>query len=172
VRKAKTKLSLEDLQNKLYQRALRFLSFRARSKKEISDYLQKIINKKGKKTEHTQILVDKVIKKLKSLNLINDQEFALWWIEQRQNLNPKGKKALRLELRQKGVDQKTIEQSLASIDPLKLEESARQIIAKKVKLYPHLSSLKFKKKLLSLLLRRGFDYQLSRKVIDEKVKKR
>jgi regulatory protein len=157
---------------KLYNRSLRFLSFRARSEKEVADYLQKIARRKEKNSPAQISLVTTILKKLKKLNLINDSEFTQWWIEQRLNLNPKGKRALRMELRQKGVAQEIIDQQLQLISLEIFQKAAQKIIDKKMRLYSCLPQLKLKKKLFAFLLSRGFDYQLAQKVIDENLKKR
>lgn len=157
------------IEEKLYNRSLRFLSFRARSEKEVTDYLAKITKKKSK--NYSTVIIPQIIKKLKQLNLINDVDFSRWWIDQRQNLNPKGKKVLALELKHKGVSQEIIDRRISQISPISQIDSARKILAKKNKLYGHLPRLQLKKKLFSFLLRRGFDYQLSCQVIDEALKK-
>ncbi len=157
---------------KLYNRSLRFLSFRARSEKEIGDYLQKITRQKDKTSPAFISLVTTIVKKLKKLNLVNDLEFTQWWIEQRLSLNPKGKRALSMELRQKGVAQKIIDQQLILIGAANFKKAAQKIINKKMKLYTHLPELRLKKKLFGFLLSRGFDYQLAKEVIDEKMETR
>jgi len=50
------------------------------------------------------------------LDMLNDQKFAAWWVEQRSSHRPKGNLALKSELIQKGVDQSNIDSVLLSID--------------------------------------------------------
>lgn len=170
--KPKINLDITKIKEKLYNRALRFLSFRARSQKEVADYLQKKLQYSKKLTPQLSSRIQKeIITKLKKINLVNDVEFTAWWIEQRMTLNPKGNRALSLELRQKGIDQKIIDQQIKLISSVSLKKAAQKIIEKKIKFYPYLSGLKLKKKLFSFLLRRGFDYQLAQEVIDENLEK-
>jgi regulatory protein len=93
---------------KLLDRTLRLISRRPRSEKEIRDYLKK------KKTSSK--ITEAVVKKLKQLRQINDQEFASWWVEQRTTFRPRGKFGLMMELRQKGIKQETIEKATGKID--------------------------------------------------------
>ena len=75
--------------------ALKFLSYRPRSRKEITDFLRK-------KTSDTT-LIDQTISKLENLKLINDEEFAKWLIESRSRSRPRGFRLLKQELSQKGI---------------------------------------------------------------------
>lgn len=167
------KLLFSSQLEKLYNRTLNFLSYRPRSEKEIKDYLRKKLNKLQMNTSELSIKIqDEIIKKIKKQKLINDKQFAFWWIEQRLSFRPRGKYLLKAELRQKGIDEKIINKALLTIDDKQLTVLARKIIDKKMKLYKNLPKLKLKQKLFSHLARRGFDFNVIKKVIDEKVEKR
>ncbi len=142
---------------KYYQKALRFLSFRPRSEKEIFKYLNKKL-----KDRHQ---VAQIITRLKNENLINDEEFVDWWLEQRFSFNPKSKKVLRLELLQKGIAKNLIEEKLASISQHQIQTAIQTLIAKKAKLYPP-------QKLINYLTARGFEYDLVKNLVDELAQKR
>lgn len=142
---------MEGLAEKSYQQALHFLSYRPRSEREIRDFLLR------KKT--SEDLIAQVVGKLKQENLINDTEFVTWWLEQRADFNPRGKLALKQELLQKGIDKELIETELAKIKQEEYKNLARKVLSKK--------SNPDKQKLLALLIRRGFNYQTAREVIDE-----
>lgn len=156
------KLKDQNTETKFYDRTLRFLSYRPRSEKEIKDYLQR------KKCQPKTIT--RIIKKLKKLDLINDQSFARWWIEQRIQLRPKGKQALRFELWQKGVEKEIVEACLFSDK----EESslAKKVAQKKKKSYHHLKPLEFRQKMTAFLARRGFSWRIIKKTLEEILKKR
>ncbi|MCL5676039.1 MAG: RecX family transcriptional regulator [Patescibacteria group bacterium] len=49
------------------------------------------------------------------MGLIDDEKFCLWWIEQRQNFRPGGKRLLKLELLKKGVRHELVNQVLDSL---------------------------------------------------------
>ncbi|GAI78056.1 unnamed protein product, partial [marine sediment metagenome] len=113
-----------------------------------------------------------ILKKLKKLKLFDDYKFALWWIDQRLSFSPKGKRLLRLELMQKGIEKEIIDRVLLTINNQQLAISAKEIIGKKMKLYQHLPPARLKQRLFSHLARRGFDFSIIKKVIDEKMEKR
>lgn len=126
--------------------AIRFLSYRPRSKKEIVDFLKK------KKAEAE--IREKVIDRLTELGYIDDEKFASWWIEQRKTFRPKGAAIIKQELKQKGV----------VIEGLTDDKKSAILLAeKKLKLLKNLPQLEKKSKLYGYLARRGF----SSSVIDE-----
>lgn len=162
----------DELFEQIYNRVLHFLSFRPRSEKEIKDYLsRKLVKKKITDEQLIQSIKEKVICLLKDQKLINDSDFASWWVDQRVTFKPKGKKAIRFELLKKGIDKEIIEQVLLTISSQQLTILAKKLVEKKIRLYQHLPVIKQKQKLFSFLFRRGFDFNLSKTVIDEMIKK-
>lgn len=147
---------------KLLDKSLRLISARPRSEKEIVDYL------KRKKTDPK--LIDEVVDKLKSLGQLDDYAFAVWWVEQRVTFRPKGKIALSMELRQKGVEREIGEKIIAEkVDELPL---ARRAVERKLKIYKNFPPLEFRQKITGFLARRGFSWGTVKEVIDEFCQKR
>jgi len=145
---------------RVYDRVLKFLSFRPRSEKELRDWFSK--KQVGEETKKM------VWKKLEHLGYINDEEFAKWWIEQRTSFRPTGKYALARELKQKGIPRDLIAQLLdGSIVSLSEIELAKKAVEKKVKLYSHLPLQEFRQKLASFLARRGFSWETIREVVKQ-----
>ena len=155
-------LKAKDVKDKLYDQALRFLSYRPRSEKEIRDYLVK----KGA----NQKINRAIIAKLKKQNLINDQAFTQWWIDQRSRFRSKGKWALLMELLQKGIKKEVIEASLFS-DQQELV-LAKKAARKKMKAYHNLESVERRQKMTGFLNRRGFSWETIKKALEEISKKR
>jgi len=139
--------------SEILDKVYRFLSLRPRSEKEVVDYL--------KKRKISSLEAEKIFKILKEQKLIDDWEFAKWWIEQRETFKPKGKIALKAELRQKGIAEEIIEKVLGSVDELSL---ANKALAKKIEIYRHLSSEDFLRKISQFLSYRGFSWQTIEKV--------
>jgi regulatory protein len=52
--------------------------------------------------------------RLQRQGLVDDDAFASYWVEQRQTFHPRGARALRAELRQKGVAERCVSQALAT----------------------------------------------------------
>jgi len=159
--KKAVRLNEQDNKDKLYEKVLRFLSYRPRSEKEIRDYL--------KKKNASQKTSKAIIKKLKKLELIDDRSFALWWIQQRSSFRPRGRRALWFELKQKGIDQEIIKDSLFS-DKKELV-LAKKAAQKKAKFLKNLEFLAFRQKMTGFLARRGFDWETIKKVLEELKKK-
>lgn len=154
---------------KLRDYALRLLSFRPRSTKEISNKLKKFCAKRNFPDKY----VDQVIEELKQQKFLDDREFVRWWIEQRQQHRPKGAKAIKLELLQKGIDKEIISSTAEGMrnDSINEYDLAMKVVNKKLNLFKNLSREKFKIKVRDLLLRRGFDWDTIHKVIDSLTKK-
>lgn len=141
----------------LYNKTLRFLSFRPRSEKEISDYLSKPrFGKFGKKNPNAdEKTTQQIINKLKEYKFIDDLEFAKWWIENRK----KGIRLIRLELSQKGISKDVLEKALQEFDIEKKEENLlEKLIEKKWKSLAKLPKEKSYERMMRFLLSRGFDY--------------
>jgi len=49
---------------------------------------------------------------LKSKKVLNDFNFAKWWISQRSEFNPRGKRLLSQELKNKGVSEENIDKAI------------------------------------------------------------
>ena len=68
------KLQTEDSQEKAYQQAMLFLSYRARSENEVRKNLEK--------HEIPSAVIDQTIERLREARLVNDGQFAQDWVEQ------------------------------------------------------------------------------------------
>ena len=142
---------------KLYNKALRFLSFRPRSEKEIRDYLQK----KNSDPQTAQ----KIIDKLKEYNFINDKEFARLWFESRIKLKPRAIRVIKLELKQKGIEDELIDEIF---DNTKTDdkELALVLAEKRFKRYAKEEPQKAKEKMYRFLISKGFNYDTIKDVVD------
>ena len=150
-----TALKTEDDLESAYQRALNFLSYRSRSEQEIRQnlYKAKVANE----------IIDAVLDKLRAGSFVNDNEFAREWVENRIKFRPRGKRALSSELYQKGISNQIIEETLQDLNEEKL---AFDLARKKMTKHKHLERTAFQKKMYGYLSRRGFDYSLSKEVIN------
>lgn len=128
--------------------ALNFLSFRPRSRREISDYFRR------KKTESA--IVEAVLARLERLGLIDDREFARFWVENRQTFRPRGTRALKAEMRQKGIEGAVIDEALQDLGDE--AEIAYEAGRKKARSYSTTDEREFFRRMLGFLQRRGFPY--------------
>ena len=150
------RLQEDDAAEVALQRAVRFLSYRPRSVKEVEDNLRK--------HETPEHVIASIIERLTGSGVINDQKFARLWIENRSEFRPRGSFALRTELRQKGIADKVIEDVLADLDEDELAYAAGRKKAPKIKAA---DEHEFKRKMYGFLSRRGFSYQTISEVVQK-----
>ncbi len=146
---------------KFYNTALRFLSYRPRSEKEVRDALQK-------KKASIEV-IEKIISRLKEHKFLNDADFVQWWVESRTRFKPRGIKLIILELKQKGISEDLINSIIHdSLFMIQSDlEQAKKLAEKKIEKYKGLTKNELYQKLGGFLARRGFNYETVKKVIDE-----
>jgi len=150
--------------DRYYNLSLRYLSYRPRSEKEILDYLKK---KSAKIPALTEEMIYQIVEKLKSYNFINDKDFAKFWIEQRIKHKHKPIRAIEFELKQKGINRDMMDEYLSQFeDQSKFDlDNAKELADKKMNFYRNLDPKKRNEKVMGFLLRKGFSYDIVKKVI-------
>ena len=149
-------LKLEDEYERGKEIALRLITNRPRSKKEVRDRMRE--------KEIDEATRDRVVDRFEELDLLDDEAFARYWIDQRARFKPRGRPLLRQELRQKGVDQQIINDLLEETDDSAAVKQAAEKKARTLTRYPE---DQFKKKLTGFLQRRGCSYQDIRDVVND-----
>lgn len=147
-------LRRKDSEERAYKRAIRLIERRLRSEQELH------LSFEGHKVPSE--VQDAVLARLREMGLVDDKAFADGWVENRQQFRPRGKLALKTELRQKGVAKEVIEAALQGYD----EENAAYDAAVKGSRRWRGSSLEiFRQRLGAYLARRGFDYSIITPVV-------
>jgi len=130
--------------------ALRFLSYRARSVREVRQRLLR---------DFTKTDTDITLDLLKSKNFLNDRNFAEYWIQLRETHRPRSRKVLEQELRNLGVERETIVPLLEAVDDYTTAlRSGKKIINR----YGHMDEKDFMGKMFRYLQQHGFSYEISR----------
>lgn len=154
--------------------AVKFLSFRPRSEKEVKDYLVRKIAQKNEikfNVAQQSPLIIQVVNKLKRYKYINDEEFANWLLNSRLKSNsPRSLRVIAAELKIKGISPQIIEK--VSQNTPNESEQAKKALNKKVKRWDKLETLEFKKKAYSYLTGRGFDFDSIKDAVAFYTKKR
>jgi regulatory protein len=150
-----TELKLRDEEESACRRALRLLSRRPRSELELRRYF----DKRGVPTE-VQV---RAMKRLRELGQIDDLAFARAWVENRQLFRPRGRFALRVELRRKGITDEIIETTLDGFDE---EQAALKAGRKPARRWKQLSADEFRRRLGDYLTRHGFAFELIPTVVN------
>ncbi|MEW6400804.1 MAG: RecX family transcriptional regulator [Chloroflexota bacterium] len=141
------KLQADDARERAYQQAMLYLSYRARSESEIRQNLRK--------HDFPETVIEEIIAKLREDGLANDDQFAAAWVENRSTFRPRSRRALAMELRQKGLDEETVSSAVSGVDE---EALAYEAARKRVSRLKSLEWNEFRKKLSEFLARRGFPY--------------
>lgn len=137
-----------------YERALRYLEFRPRSRDEVRRHL----HRKGL----PEAVVEETLERLQRARLIDDREFAQFWVENRQRFRPRGRVALRHELKTKGLSEDDISGALGDVNE---EESAFDLARAQARRKSHLAPQEMKRHLGQYLARRGFQYSVIGEVV-------
>lgn len=147
-------LQMQDSVQTAYDRTLQYLAYRPRSTGEVRRYLRE---KRVPEQAHEHIL-----ERLSSAGLLDDLAFVQYWVENRETFRPRGRRLLRQELRQKGIGNELIAETLREVDE---EKSAGRAALKQGRRYAHLDDEFFRQKMYSFLRRRGFAYEVIRETI-------
>lgn len=132
--------------DKAYSRSLDLLSRRPRSTWEIREYLKN----KG----YDDNIIEITLNRLSKNRYIDDKQFAISWINSRQQVKPSSKRRIIQELRQKHVSDQDISSAFSGID-FDENEQLRKIVAKKANQTKYQDSTK----LTAYLMRQGFSYE-------------
>jgi regulatory protein len=146
---------------KTLDKILRFSTLRPRSEKEIRDWLKR---RKVHESLHKELF-----NRLNRLELVDDKKFAKWWIEQRTAFRPKGKRALQVELRLKGIKREVAIEALEGVE-INEDKIALEILKKKSYKWIGLPRLEGRQKMSQFLGRKGFGWETIEKVVDKVLK--
>lgn len=164
-------LEAESQFGKLYGRVLEYCLMRPHSSREVRDYLYRKTLSKKYKSKRTGELLERpgvskevtirVFDRLVDKGYIDDEKFARYWVENRNQKKGTSRRKLQAELQAKGVASDIIEQQLAASERNDSDE-LHKIIARKRRQYPD------DQKLLQYLARQGFSYDDSKAALTER----
>jgi len=127
--------------------AYHYLGYRPRSEVEVKARL----SRRGFDAES----IEAVMSRLREQGLIEDLDFARFWKENRQAFNPRSRRLISLELREKGVSVEVIDQVLGELDD---EDSAYRAALLRAGRLEADDYQTFRRRLGDFLRRRGFGY--------------
>lgn len=144
-----------------YDAAVRFLGPRPRSVVEIRRHLRT--------KRFDDAAIDKAIDKLRAQRYLDDEAFARYWVEQRDEHRPRGERAIVSELMQKGVARDVIELVLGEREPDSEVKRAREVIRRPITRWVSMDENERKRKIHQFLATRGFSYDVIEEVIEHPV---
>lgn len=137
--------------------ALQLLAYRARAEGEIATRLRQ----RG----FSAPAIDGALTRLRDWHYVDDADFAARWVENRQQHRPRSVRMLAHELRAKGVDATTIDETLedAGVDEV---GDARELADKQRAKYAGLDPDVQTRRISAFLARRGYGYDVIRQALD------
>ena len=137
--------------------AYNYLSYRPRSREEVRRYLR------GKRIPPA--IIDNALERLQRLDLINDQAFSSFWVENREKFSPRGARSLKNELRMKGVDREVADEMVTDENDEERALLAGHKKALSLMRIPTMDFATFRTRLGSFLQRRGFGYAIASRTV-------
>ncbi|WP_330348120.1 recombination regulator RecX [Streptomyces sp. NBC_00582] len=136
---------------------LRLLTGTPRTRKQLADALRK--------REIPDDVAEEVLSRFEEVGLINDSAFADAWVESRHHGRGLARRALAQELRTKGVDPTLIDEAVAQLDSEREEETARDLVARKLRSTRGLDRDKRIRRLAGMLARKGYSEGMALRVV-------
>lgn len=151
----KKEISLEELENILnetnyydiYNKCIKYISYRIRSKYEIINYLNKF------KLDY--FTIENIIEMLEENNLINDEIFVKAFINDKINFTTSGPYKIKLELMKHNIDKYLIDKYLDNIDKQLIYNKISKIVEKILKNKKYPKSV-LKNKIYKTLINNGY----------------
>lgn len=150
-------LQAEDERKRAYAAALTFLGQRVRSQTEVAQRLEQ--------REFSPEAIQQTMARLQQEGYLDDTTFGQQWVANRQRFRPRSERALRYELRRKGMDNSIIDEVIeeAEIDE---DAAAWAALEPKIARWQGLERAPFSQKAGGFLARRGFGHEVARRVIE------
>lgn len=140
----------EDSQKFAFELSLHYLSYKARTTKEVIDYL------KNKEIDDQSILY--AIEKLKEYRYLDDVQYADDYVKYYQS-NPRyGARMLEYKLIQKGISSTIAKEACARFEKEEEGKIIEELVRKAKRKYTGLHPQKQREKIYRLLISKGFDY--------------
>jgi regulatory protein len=149
------RLQNDDEVQRAVDRALRFLATRPRSEHEVRQSLRQ--------KDVPLPVIDRALERVRALGYLDDHAFAEFWVSDRRQFKPLSARALRYELRQKGVAADIIDDVLREQDD---SDGAYKAALSQVRRIRHSQPAELRHKLMMFLARRGFPPRVSRDAVN------
>jgi len=138
-----------DQERDAMQKAIEYISYKPRTTMETRKKLQN--------AGFDDLLIEKTVSQLTQHGLLNDEDYANRWVEERSRIKPRSRRMLIYELRLKGISDDLIQSAVGDVDDF---QSAYEIAEKRLYRYENLEKLDFRKKLGNYLAGKGFSYDV------------
>ncbi len=140
-----------------YDQSLHYLQYRARSRKQLCDYLAR----KGFGEEAIEAAADK----LEGYHFLDDADYAARYIRDKKSGKPMGRRRMAQELKGKGISEEIAQTVLEAYPEEEEQEQAFRLGKTCAQRYRDLPAEEFRVKVGRTLQRRGFDWDTVRHVL-------
>lgn len=155
------KINSESNYYDIYNKILKFISIRIRSLKEIINFLDKkdVLDQDK----------EKIITKLREINLINDERFAASYFQDRMHLSNDGPHKIMQELKNHDIKDSIIENILCNIDQNIIYEKLDKLIQKKIKTNHNKSNFMLKQKIVNDMINLGYEKSMILEILENRI---
>ncbi|MFF7199335.1 recombination regulator RecX [Streptomyces sp. NPDC008141] len=155
--RAEKELSPQDPAERARAICLRLLTGTPRTRKQLADALHK--------REIPSEVAEEVLSRFEDVGLINDAAFADAWVESRHHGRGLARRALARELRTKGVESSLIDEAVGQLDSEQEEETARELVARRLRSTRGLDRDRRIRRLAGMLARKGYPEGMALRVV-------
>ena len=152
------KIEKENLIYTAYNLSIKYLNTKARSEKEIYEYL--------KKRQVDDDIIKECISLLRKNNYINDELYSKMYINDKINLSNDGPYKIRKALTDLGVREEYINSNIDIFDSSLEKEKIEKLVDKQIKLNHNKSAYVLKNKILNYLVNLGYTRSIINEVLN------
>lgn len=143
------KIVLETKFYDVYNKAVKYIAKKIRCESEIRSYLNSFSLKEDE--------INKIILKLKDIDLINDRKYCIAYINDRVYLNKEGINKIKNHLINENIDYNIIEEELNKVPHDVLKDNLEKIVCKKIKSNTKYSNKLLKQKIINEVTNLGYN---------------
>ena len=152
------KILKDTLFYEVYNKAVKYIMKKLRSEKEIRVYLSKY-----------DIDSEKIISKLKNINLINDKNYTRAYINDQIYLSKNGIYKIKENLLKQDIPLELIEDELSKIDDSIMDDRLEKIILKRIKTNKKYSKNELRNRILNEIVMLGYSKDKALSIIDNNI---
>lgn len=112
-------------------------------------------------------VVEEVLGDMERQGFLSDKAFAQNLIAKYTHGKPSGSRKIKFELKRRGISGQVSEEALSGIDPDDEKARAKELGEARWEKFSNLDPDKRKKRVFDFLMRRGFDFQIVRDVMEQ-----
>lgn len=155
------KIEKENIYYDTYEKILKYIKNKVKSKNEIIKYMEK--------QKITKSVQEKIIKQLEQSKIINDEIYVKAFIHDNITLKNNGINKIKTELLKQNIDENIINRELNKIDKTEQQEKLEKLIIKKIKSNTKYSENMLKIKLLNHFMTLGYEKEQITKILEENI---